>query len=88
MKRLVLAIATAAFAVIATNAGVAAAGPGPTPDGGLTGACNMTNNNAAFGMFTIAGNHANPNGFDVGMITAIVNSDGGTAPNYCPNPTP
>jgi hypothetical protein len=34
----------------------------------------MTNPNAAFGMFTIAGSLANPNGFDVGMITAILNT--------------
>jgi len=48
--------------------------PGPTPIYGLTGGCNMTNPNAAFGMFTIAGSLANPNGFDVGMITAILNT--------------
>ena len=40
----------------------------------LTGAFNMTNPNAAFGMFTIAGSVANPNGFGGGMITAILNT--------------
>ena len=50
---------------------------------GLTGACNMTNPNAAFGMFTIAGSVANPNGFDGGMITAILNTNGGTIPDNC-----
>jgi hypothetical protein len=50
---------------------------------GLTGACNMTNPNAAFGMFTIAGSVANPNGFDEGMITAILNTNGGTIPDNC-----
>ncbi len=74
-----------ALTLAATGAGasVAAATPGPTPDEGLTGACNMTNSNAAFGMFTIAGSHANPNGFDGGMITAILNTNGGTIPENC-----
>jgi hypothetical protein len=43
----------------------------------------MTNPNAAFGMFTIAGSVANPNGFDGGMITAILNTNGGTIPDNC-----
>jgi hypothetical protein len=43
----------------------------------------MTNPNAAFGMFTIAGSVANPNGFDVGMIKAILNTNGGTIPDNC-----
>ncbi len=50
------------------------------------GACNMTNTNAAFGMFTIAGSVANPNGFDVGMIKAILNTNGGTIPENCTGP--
>lgn len=37
---------------------VAEATPGPTPNYGLTGACNMANPNAAFGMFTVAGSVA------------------------------
>ena len=74
-----------ALAVAAGGAGasVAAATPGPTPDEGLTGACNMTNSHAAFGMFTIAGSVANPNGFDEGMITAILNTNGGIVPDNC-----
>ena len=43
----------------------------------------MTNTNVAFGMFTIVGSVANPNGFDVGMIIAILNSNGGTVPENC-----
>lgn len=49
----------------------------------LTGAFNMTNPNAAFGMFRIAGSVANPNGFDGAMITAILNTNGGTIPDNC-----
>ena len=62
---------------------VAAATPGPHPIYGLTGACNMTNPNAQFGMFTVAGSVANPQGFDVGMIIAILNTNGGTIPDNC-----
>ncbi len=65
------------------GAGVAAATPGPTPVNGLTGACNMTNPNAAFGMFEIAGAHANTHGWDEGMITAILNTNGGIIPENC-----
>jgi hypothetical protein len=36
----------------------------------------MTNPNAEFGMFEVAGSVANPKGFDEGMITAIINSNG------------
>jgi hypothetical protein len=74
-----------ALTLAASGAGAsgAAAIPGPTPVYGLTGACNMTNPNAAFGMFTIAGSVANPNGFDVGMIIAILNTNGGTIPENC-----
>lgn len=64
------------LAASGAGAGVATATPGPTPVNGLTGACNMTNPNAEFGMFEIAGNHANPKGWDEGMITAILNSNG------------
>jgi hypothetical protein len=77
---LVTAVTLAASGAVAS---VAAATPGPTPPYGLTGACNMTNPNAAFGMFTIAGSVANPNGFDGGMITAILNTNGGTIPEIC-----
>jgi hypothetical protein len=80
-------LATALVAVASgAGAGVAAAVPGPTPDEGLTGACNMTNSHAAFGMFTIAGSHANANGWEGGMITAILNTNGGTIPDNCQGP--
>jgi hypothetical protein len=85
MKRILFVTALTLAASVA-GAGVAAATPGPTPDYGLTGACNMTNPNASFGMFTVAGSHANPNGFDVGMIIAILNTNGGTIPEICGGP--
>jgi hypothetical protein len=85
MKRILFVTALTLAASVA-GAGVAAATPGPTPDYGLTGACNMTNPNASFGMFTVAGSHANPNGFDVGMIIAILNTNGGTIPENCTGP--
>lgn len=71
--------------VAASGAGAsgAAATPGPTPPYALTGACNMTNSNAAFGMFDVAGSVANPHGFEEGMITAIHNTNGGTVPDIC-----
>jgi len=51
-----------ALTLAASGAGgsVVAATPGPTPDEGLAGACNMTNSHAAFGMFTIAGSLGEP----------------------------
>jgi hypothetical protein len=61
VRTTLLAIALT-LAASGAGAGVAGASPGPTPDYGLTGACNMTNPNAAFGMFTIAGSVANPTG--------------------------
>ena len=81
--RTILLVTALTLAATGAGATVAAATPGPTPDEGLTGACNMTNSNAAFGMFTVAGSHANPNGFDEGMIIAILNTNGGTIPDIC-----
>jgi hypothetical protein len=81
--RTTLLVTALTLAASGAGASVAAATPGPTPPYGLTGACNMTNPNAAFGMFTIAGSVANPNGFDVGMIKAILNTNGGTIPENC-----
>ena len=81
--RTTLLVTALALVASGAGAGTAAAAPGPTPDEGLTGACNMTNTHAAFGMFTIAGSHANANGFDGGMITAILNTNGGTIPENC-----
>jgi hypothetical protein len=48
----------------------------PPPGGILGGRCRT-----AFGMFTIAGSHANANGWDGGMITAILNTNGGIVPD-------
>jgi hypothetical protein len=84
--RTTLLVTVLTLAASGAGASVAGATPGPTPDYGLTGACNMTNPNAAFGMFTIAGSVANPNGFDVGMIIAIENTNGGTVPENCSGP--
>jgi hypothetical protein len=81
-----LLVTALTLAASGAGTGVAAATPGPTPDFGLTGACNMTNPNASFGMFTIAQSVANPNGFDVGMIKAIDNTNGGTIPDNCTGP--
>ena len=81
--RTTLLVTALTLAATGAGTGVAAATPGPTPDYGLTGACNMTNPNAQFGMFTIAGSVANPKGFDVGMIIAILNTNGGTIPENC-----
>jgi hypothetical protein len=81
--RTTVLVTAVTLAASGAGASVAAAIPGPTPPYGLTGACNMTNPNAAFGMFTIAGSVANPNGFDGGMITAILNTNGGTIPDNC-----
>ena len=82
VRTVVLLTALTAAASGAGGSG-AAATPGPTPPYGLTGACNMTNPNAAFGMFDVAGQVADPHGFDEGMITAILNTNGGTVPENC-----
>jgi hypothetical protein len=34
-------------------------------------------------MFEVAGSVANPHGFEEGMITAILNTNGGTIPEIC-----
>jgi hypothetical protein len=77
-----------ALTLAATGAGASAAGASapPTPDQGLNGACNMTNTNAGYGMFTIsqfaANSVGNEEGWNEGMGTAINNSTGGNpAPN-------
>jgi len=69
------ALLVTVLALAASGAGAAAAmaTPGPTPDEGLTGACNMTNSHAAFGMFEKAV-QSGP-GLE-GMFTAIRNSGG------------
>ena len=75
--RTVLLATALTLAASGAGASGAAAIPGPHPLYGTTGACNMTNPNAAFGMFEVAGSVANPHGFDDGMITAILNSSNG-----------
>jgi hypothetical protein len=79
------ALLVTALTLAASGAGAsgAAAIPGPHPLYGLTGACNMTNPNAAFGMFEVAGSVANPHGFEDGMIRAILNTNGGIVPDNC-----
>jgi hypothetical protein len=71
--RPVLLVTALALAASGVGASAAAATPGPTPDEGLTGACNMTNSHAAFGMFEMAV-QSGP-GLD-GMFTAIINTGG------------
>ena len=81
-------IVVTALTLAAGGAGadLAAATPGPTPVNGLTGACNMTNVHAAFGMFEVAGNHANAHGWEDGMIRAIERTNGGIVPDNCQGP--
>ena len=81
--RTVLLVTALTLAASAASTSGAAAVPGPTPPYDLTGACNMTNPDAAFGMFEVAGSVANPHGWDEGMITAILNTNGGTVPDNC-----
>ena len=71
--RTILCVTALTLAASGAGAGVAAATPGPTPDEGLTGACNMTNSHAAFGMFERAV-QSGP-GLE-GMFTAIINTGG------------
>jgi hypothetical protein len=71
--RMVLLVTALALAASGAGAGAAAAIPGPTPNEGLTGACNMTSSHAAFGMFEKAV-QSGP-GLE-GMFTAIINSGG------------
>ena len=73
--------------------GVAAADPVPTGDQGLVGACNMTNTNAEYGMFTISQFAANSpqgssHGWNGGMITAINNTNPNDVGNCGGSPVP
>ena len=81
--RTTLLVTALTLAASGAGASGAAAIPGPHPLYGLTGACNMTNPNASFGMFDVAGSVANPHGFEDGMIRAILNTNGGTIPDNC-----
>jgi hypothetical protein len=71
--RAALLVTALALAASGAGAAVAAATPGPTPVNDLTGACNMTNTHAAFGMFEMAV-QSGP-GLE-GMFTAIINTGG------------
>ena len=82
------ALLAAAVTLAASGAGtsVATASAPVTPVNGSNGACNMTNPNAAYGMFTVSQFHANPNGWVNGMNTAINNSTDGN-PINCGGPS-
>lgn len=85
--RTILLVTAATLAASGTGPGGALASAPPTPDNGLNGACNMTNPNAAYGMFTISQAVANPNGWDTGMGIAINRSTGGNPSPNCGIPT-
>ena len=74
LLRRTLLVTALTLAASAAGTGVAMASAPVTPVNGSAGACNMTNTNAAYGMFTVSQFHANPNGWDAGMSTAITNS--------------
>ena len=78
--RTTLLVAGLALAASGAGASVAAANPGPTGDQGLTGACNMTNTKAQYGMFAHA---AAPQG----MINALLRTNGGIIPENCTGPS-
>jgi hypothetical protein len=74
--RTTLLVTALTLAASSAGASIAVANPGPTGDQGLVGACNMTNTNAEYGMFTISQFAANSpqgssQGWNGGMITAI-----------------
>ena len=81
LLRKTLLVAALTLAASSAGAGVAMASAPVTPVNGSNGACNMTNTHAAYGMFTVSQSHANPNGWDAGMGTAINNSTGGNPIN-------
>jgi hypothetical protein len=87
MKARTAMLAALTLAASGATAGAAAASAPPTPDQGLNGACNMTNTNAGYGMFTISQAVANPNGWDTGMGIAITNSTGGSPASNCGVPS-
>ena len=78
--RITLLVTALTLAAGGAGASVAGASPPVTPTGSV-GACNMTNPNAQFGMFTIAQFAPNPisqgfsHGWNGGMMTAINNTN-------------
>ena len=79
--RKILLVTVLTLAASGAAVGVAMASAPVTPVNGSNGACNMTNTNAGYGMFTVSQSVANPNGWDAGMGTAINNSTGGNPIN-------
>ena len=69
------------LAASGAGASIATASAPVTPINQRNGACNMTNPNAQYGMFTVSQVHANANGWDAGMSTAIARSTGGNPVN-------
>ena len=91
--RTTLLVTALTLAASGAGASVAAANPGPTGDQGLVGACNMTNTNAQYGMFTISQFAANSSqgsshGWNGGMITAINNTNPNNVGNCGGSPVP
>jgi hypothetical protein len=73
MRNRVFVLAVLSLATMGITGGVAAAAPGPTPNG-LIGACNMANTNALPGMFNAMSlNNVNGN---VGMNGAVSHTGG------------
>jgi hypothetical protein len=86
--RITLLAAALTLAASGAGASLATASAPVTPINGSNGACNMTNANAAYGMFNVSFSHANSNGWDTGMSRAITNSTGGTPINCDQLPPP
>src|SRR5260370_2119325 len=82
MLRKTLLVAALILTASGASTGVAAASAPVTPVNGSNGACNMTNTNAGYGMFTVSQFVANPNGWDTGMATAIHNPPDGNPINF------
>ena len=80
-SRTTLVVTVLTLAACGAGSSVATASAPVTPVNQTNGACNMTNANAAYGMFTVSQFHANPNGWDAGMGTAINNSTDGNPVN-------
>lgn len=80
---LVMGLTLAACVAGASVAGATA--PGTNRIYNLPGACNMTNSDAGYGMFTFSQSVANPHGWDEGA--ALNNSTGGNPPENCGRPS-
>src|SRR5260370_32940890 len=87
MLRKTLLVAALILAASGASTGAAWASAPVTPVNGSNGACNMTNTNAGYGMFTVSQFVANPNGWEPGMGPAVNNSPGAN-PINCGEPRP